>query len=758
MAPRSRKASSQSQSSNDSDQSEREGTEGGGSDTDLTEPEDEADEAFNADDASLLFADNEYTPEYYIQQLQNFDETVYTQEDYAKGTTALLDRIEEKWSQFCYFIRKDPNGEYHRLSIPILYNFLEWALNLRRGKNGRRLPGIKCKSSLNTFWKVFRLVYERSTSKKIGNQMNRRMRRVIRRLAKKYKLSIKGRDKPPMDVEDLAKVVETTVSTTKKKFGHGRHRIELGLFLQLAGLTTNRPQAILDLRYRHIQVSLLRDPQGGPHRIVIEFTFEFTKEWLGAKDANTYILPEIIFDPSLVLSPHVFLLGLLFADRAFDRVDGEEVLVLASQLPRLQIRDECNELRLQLDPAMDDVPVFRMSERTFNGIGISPNRPLPYSTLEPWVKKMGVITGIRQVTRPYSLRYGAGTALDNSGSVSDSLRNLVMHHADTRTFLKFYLSRRISKNLPAIIRGLDPEEDIMRAACRMSRTIDPDRPQELTTEQSCSVNQEPEIIRLMRQRDEIGRSLERPLSKNKGTPNHDMYRKLNRELAGARKRAQDTLLAQIQNKYDREQPMLEIKRQLSGIAPAGSSSQRLKCSTEVPVPQERLIKSLLTLPRPTIEEEMTRRTEAIDSVAAYCQFQEGDTCRLPRNKRSGGSRKNIEVHGQRQLESEMVDSSCQRDTPLELALRSAMKDHRPLFCFICVGQPDLDPTKRAQQFASHGDVTKHIKIKHLKKMVSSQSIACNICDKTFTEIMHFQRHASDSHKTVTGPLWCAVSS
>lgn len=80
--------------------------------------------------------------------------------------------------RFCYFIRKDPNGEYHRLSIPILYNFLEWALNLRRGKNGRRLPGIKCKSSLNTFWKVFRLVYERSTSKKIGNQMNRRMRRV----------------------------------------------------------------------------------------------------------------------------------------------------------------------------------------------------------------------------------------------------------------------------------------------------------------------------------------------------------------------------------------------------------------------------------------------------------------------------------------------------------------------------------------------------------------------------------------------------
>lgn len=121
-----------------------------------------------------------------------------------------------------------------------------------------------------------------------------------------------------------------------------------------------------------------------------------------------------------MLSPHVFLLGLLFADRAFDRVGGEEVLVSASQLPQIRIREECNELKLQLDSTMDDVPVFRMSERTLNGIGISPARPLPYSTLEPWVKKIGVITGIRQVTRPYSLRYGAGTALDSSGKKPES--------------------------------------------------------------------------------------------------------------------------------------------------------------------------------------------------------------------------------------------------------------------------------------------------------------------------------------------------
>lgn len=59
-----------------------------------------------------------------------------------------------------------------------MYTFLDWVLNLRRGKDGRRLPGTKCKSSLDTFWKVFRLVYERETSNKITKQMNRQMRRV----------------------------------------------------------------------------------------------------------------------------------------------------------------------------------------------------------------------------------------------------------------------------------------------------------------------------------------------------------------------------------------------------------------------------------------------------------------------------------------------------------------------------------------------------------------------------------------------------
>ncbi|KAL6228990.1 hypothetical protein BDW75DRAFT_235532 [Aspergillus navahoensis] len=730
------------------DDPDRDSTEDSRYDTDLTEPEDEEDEdqLRDAGDAALLFADNEHPPEYYIQQLENFDKTIYTQEDYGKGTTALLDRVEEKWSQFCAFLRKDPQEEFTRLSVAILYNFLDWVLNLRHGKNGRRLPGIKCKSSLDTFWKVFRLVYEKETCNKIGKQMNRRMRRVIRQLAKKHNLSLKGRDKPPLDVKDLAKVVETTISTTEKKFRHGRYHIELGLFLQLAGLTTNRPQAILNLRYRHIQVSLLRDPQGGPHRIVIEFTFEFTKEWLGAKDANTYILPEIIYDPSLVL------------------MDGEEVLVSAGQLPGLQIREEYNELPLQLDSALNDVPVFRMSDSTLQGISISPNEPLPYSTLLPWVKTIGAITGFRQVTRPYSLRYGAGTALDSSGSVSDSMRNLIMRHADTRTFLHYYLSRRINKNLPAIIRGLDPEDDLMRAACRMSRTLDPNRPRRLTTAQSESVNLQLEIVDLVRRRDELSRQMGRPLSKHEGTQEYLMHKKLNQEITGARQRARDALLSQIQAKYNREQPMREIQRQLSGVKLV-EVEKPLKCSEEVPAPQKRLMESLLTLPRPTLEEEIARRTEAIDAVAAYSLFEEGDTCRLPRDKRSPrGGVAVVPAHQDGSVQdAKMTENNFFADDSLQAAIQSVMKDRstihenkgarkkveRLLFCFICLGQPDLDIKKRTYKFSSPGDVTKHIKRKHLQYISVLSDISCNICDKRFSCKMHLQRHAIDVHATVT---------
>jgi hypothetical protein len=136
------------------------------------------------------------------------------------------------------------------------------------------------------------------------------------------------------------------------------------------------------------------------------------KSFANTGTSNTFPIPEIIFDPSLVLSPHVTLLGLLLADKAFAAPN----LTSAEQLSLLDIEPGCNQLQLLLNPEKDNIPVFRKSVQTLYGSEISPDKPLPYATLTPWIKRIGVLTAFPQVARPYCLRYGAGNAFNQSGS------------------------------------------------------------------------------------------------------------------------------------------------------------------------------------------------------------------------------------------------------------------------------------------------------------------------------------------------------
>ncbi|KAF2241321.1 hypothetical protein BU26DRAFT_511433 [Trematosphaeria pertusa] len=71
------------------------------------------------------------------------------------------------------------------------------------------------------------------------------------------------------------------------------------------------------------------------------------------------------------------------------------------------------------------------------------------------------------------------------------MQNLMMGHANIRTFLKHYLSRRVTVDTQAVVRGIQPQGALMRAACTMSRSIDYRRPQRLTPEQSALVNNYP---------------------------------------------------------------------------------------------------------------------------------------------------------------------------------------------------------------------------------------------------------------------------
>lgn len=88
-----------------------------------------------------------------------------------------------------------------------------------------------------------------------------------------------------MTIDNLEQQIETTLSTTKKSFKLGELRILAVLFLLLLAPAGARPMSILRLRLRDILTVLVRDPEGGPHNILIKFTMAFTKTYLGEKDA-----------------------------------------------------------------------------------------------------------------------------------------------------------------------------------------------------------------------------------------------------------------------------------------------------------------------------------------------------------------------------------------------------------------------------------------------------------------------------------------
>lgn len=89
-----------------------------------------------------------------------------------------------------------------------------------------------------------------------------------------------------MRTEDEFECLKTLYPSPEMVFDMDVHRLSLALIMQLAGIAENRPQALLNVRFKHVAVFLLPDQEVGEClRAVIERKFQETKEYIGAKDA-----------------------------------------------------------------------------------------------------------------------------------------------------------------------------------------------------------------------------------------------------------------------------------------------------------------------------------------------------------------------------------------------------------------------------------------------------------------------------------------
>jgi hypothetical protein len=116
----------------------------------------------------------------------------------------------------------------------------------------------------------------------------------------------------------------------------------------------------------------------------------------------------------------------------------------------------------------------------------------------------------------------------------------------------------------------------MRAACRITRWIDPDRPQELTPKESLSVNQDPVVRRLVTEREKWKRRFQGTATQQPG------YRIIGRAIFNTRQRLRAALLKYVQERWDLEHPVDEIERQLSGLKLSQDVKTTLDQNDEMP--------------------------------------------------------------------------------------------------------------------------------------------------------------------------------
>ena len=121
-------------------------------------------------------------------------------------------------------------------------------------------------------------------------------------------------------------------------------------------------------------------------------------------------MPKIVHNKSLIFSLHVFLLRLLFKDKAFTAYN----LTSPNKLSRLNILLGCNKLKLRLDQKLNNILVFQKVVQTKNSQDILCNKLLLYSTLLPQIKRLGQVIGFAQVAYLYLLRYAAGKAFNKN--------------------------------------------------------------------------------------------------------------------------------------------------------------------------------------------------------------------------------------------------------------------------------------------------------------------------------------------------------
>jgi hypothetical protein len=242
---------------------------------------------------------------------------------------------------------------------------------------------------------------------------------------------------------------------------------------------------------------------------------------------------------------------------------------------------------------------------------------------------------------------------------------------------------------------------------------------------------------LIQVREKLKCRLQRSATKN------PIYQDLNRKINNERQCQRHALLKNIQDRWDKEQPVKDIERQLSGLKLKEDIRANLESADDKSLEQKCLIETIMTLPATTLEDEMLRRNAAINAVTAYCKIEEGGSLYLGR----GSSRRVTSAA------VKVEESTYPVTKPWHQAFNAAMfsvyQEERPTICFLCLGKQNLQMSKRIHSFSKPGDLSKHFRRTHLINLKKGEEITCNLCKIPLQHKKHLQNHALKIHGTVS---------
>ncbi|KAI0448570.1 C2H2 finger domain protein [Xylaria acuta] len=694
---------------------------------------------------NTLYDGNLKPPEFYRQGIQGLDPENYRRKQYSPKTIRHIDGVESVWRRFCEKIleREDWKEQYLNVTIQILYNFFDWHLNQITGATGKRKRRTLKKNSLVTFWCMFRLAFERQHGFKINQVVDcKEVSNAIAGINTKHGLDHQTRENRSMSLQDLKDQIETTLKTTEKSFKLGELRILAVLFLLFLAPQGARPTSILKLKFTDINLLLVRDPAdpGGAPRLLIRLSMPYTKRYLGPKATKHFFIPEIIYNPSLLLSPHVFLLAILFKHRAFL---SNSLNNNPHNLYKLRIYPGSNQLRLALKPEFEGTYIFRKPVKGFSGYELSQKR-LPTETMSQWVRRIGTLLGFENNTICYNLRYMAGNNLDKDINISDALRNLIMDHAPgSDTFQKHYLNRNVVADLWAIHRNEQPQHALLQQATSHGHSKETRRPIDLTPAQKrAAIDENPEYQRLTQAQKSL------PL----GARYTEQRKALGLARATLRTSLRNKELKRVRAEWGEAQSVDDIERQIQGVDFSTLPACQPRSSPPMGPLHQQMFDAITKPLDGDLEAHAQRRTNAINALVAYCEVQEAPVNKLIDSQRPSSR---TETQGRGKGKCQDRSESQTEDLKRLVSAQDMGGGKMVRKCFICVAKAlTMLPTEPLSDslctdFSSRASLGRHFTNVHLQQVGEDDETACPLCEVVLEHKMHLQNHAESVHGVKT---------